>query len=273
MAMFVQNNQGWMGQAGNTQHLRFQEQEQQQQQQQQQHLSNLHPQSQLLSRSSQHKQPQYKERSEEHDTSPRTKPTKVDSTQGGKNTENLLSVHNATWFLELLEEANMEELNELERTVMRTSSLRHKTKHRTAILFQDDAHFVLKFEHKIDPKGLKERSKSTSNSSVLLDPRMALIREACKEVIDSYRLSIDNAPLRSCVWSALMHRAAYHLQRCGIDDVDIIESQHSSKEAMFHVQGHQITRSNFTKIARQFCDNYEQKEAVDSTKKKKKKVK
>ena len=135
--------------------------------------------------------------------------------------------------------------------IMIESKLRAKPKHRTAILFQDDARFILSGDALVahDTAEFARRGESKPNSN--FDHRVWLIREACKRVIQAYSLSIENAPMRSCVWSALMHRAEFHLKRCGVQDVDIIESNNTHKEAMLCVQKHQVSRSNFTKIARQ----------------------
>ncbi|GBG32597.1 Hypothetical Protein FCC1311_088222 [Hondaea fermentalgiana] len=89
-----------------------------------------------------------------------------------------------------------------------------------------------------------------------VDIRMVLIRQACKDVIGAYEQSIRNAPPRSCIWSALMHRAEFHLRESGFSDTQIIESDNPKQESMLELQGHRISRSNFTKIARQFCENW-----------------
>eukprot|EP00516_Mucochytrium_quahogii_P000236 CAMPEP_0203761416 /NCGR_PEP_ID=MMETSP0098-20131031/14506_1 /ASSEMBLY_ACC=CAM_ASM_000208 /TAXON_ID=96639 /ORGANISM=" , Strain NY0313808BC1" /LENGTH=215 /DNA_ID=CAMNT_0050655401 /DNA_START=335 /DNA_END=982 /DNA_ORIENTATION=+ len=171
--------------------------------------------------------------------------------------ENNLSVHNATWFLELMEQSELAELAPEERAKIIESKLRNKPKHRTAILFSDDVKFVLHTPHDLT---LDQVTKKKSFPRT--DVRVLLLREACRRVINAYELSIQNAPLRSCVWSALMYRAEYHLQQSGFEDIYIVEHNNTNKEATFNVQGHEITRSNFTKIARHFCDSAEKREGL-----------
>jgi len=174
---------------------------------------------------------------------------------GGGAADASLSVHNATWFLDLLEKANLEDLGDESRRAIVESKLRAKPKHRTAILFQDDERFVLNGEDEVAQDTLKFAKGCQDEQDAHFDYRVWLIRESCKRVLDAYSLSIRNAPLRSCVWSALKHRADFHSRRCGIEDVCIIENNTTNKKAMLCVQGQQISRSNFTKIARQLLEN------------------
>mmetsp|Transcript_14773 Transcript_14773/g.28596 ORF Transcript_14773/g.28596 Transcript_14773/m.28596 type:complete len:316 (-) Transcript_14773:615-1562(-) len=230
----------------------------------------------------------------------------------------ILTVHHAIWFLNVLERSNMEELTPENKERIEKSTLRVKPKHRTAILFEDDVHFVLESEHHVTPESSviamcsapnaaaaaaaaasnqtrrpslrkgsdtewKSRSRSSSSaqvndgsdgptyledsetgSGVEVDRRMVLIRQACKDVIGAYERSIRSAPERSCIWSALMHRAEYHLRESGHTDTRIIENDDPKQESMLELEGHRISRSNFTKIARQFCVNWN-KDTMESS--------
>jgi len=162
--------------------------------------------------------------------------------------EESLTVHNANWFLNLLENDNLLQLGEHDRSLVVQSTLRVKPKHRTAVLFDDDVRFVLYTEHNLRAPNNGEFGKGCP------DVRVWYIRESCKFVVQHFRNSLENAPARSCIWSALMHRAAYHLIQSRIEGIELLENNAKTKEACLVVQGHSISRSNFTKIARQLTD-------------------
>ena len=90
------------------------------------------------------------------------------------------------------------------------------------------------------------------NASRIPDNRVYLLHEAIKVVLFCYKQSLAHAAAKSCIWSAIMIRCAYHLQESGFSDVRIVDQvegvQH--KEATLVIEGYHISRSNFTKLCR-----------------------
>jgi len=167
--------------------------------------------------------------------------------------EPILSSRDALWFLDSLELYHYSLLTRTELRELEQSQLRAKPKHRMAILFQDDRDFLIRGNDVLvyDPAA---HTRAVSVSAATRDHRVFLIHEALKIILRAYRRSRENAAPKSCIWSALMYRTAYFLRKSGFQDVMISENvqgvQH--REATLFLQGYHISRSNFTKLARQF---------------------
>lgn len=160
-----------------------------------------------------------------------------------------ITVKDAHWFLDALEGYHKVQLSQEERDELEESGLREKAKHRNAVLFQDDLSFLLRGTERLVFDAQAFSRSSTCNG----DRRVFMLHEAAKIVLRAYRRSRDNAPPKSCIWSALMYRLAYFMQKSGIPGVSIVEHVEGvrHKEATLVVQGYHISRSNFTKLARQ----------------------
>lgn len=157
-----------------------------------------------------------------------------------------ITVKDAYWFLDTLEEYHMKSLTEEQRETLKESGLRSKPKHRNAVLFFDDYDFLFNTP---EPVSFDEAKFDESKVS---DYRTFLIRESVRSVLSAYKLSLLHAPAKSCIWSAMMIRTAFHLRRSGYNNVRIEDQvegvQH--KEASLFLQGYHISRSNFTKLCR-----------------------
>jgi hypothetical protein len=161
-------------------------------------------------------------------------------------TEPSITVKDAYWFLDTLEEYHMKSLTEEQQKILHDSKLRIKPKHRNAVLFFDDYEFLF------NTKEMITFDEAKFEESKISDTRIYLIRESVKAVLSVFTLSLMHAPAKSCVWSAMMIRTAFHLNRSGYTNVridDLVEGvQH--KEASLFLQGYHISRSNFTKLCR-----------------------
>mmetsp|Transcript_12291 Transcript_12291/g.34746 ORF Transcript_12291/g.34746 Transcript_12291/m.34746 type:complete len:552 (-) Transcript_12291:216-1871(-) len=170
-------------------------------------------------------------------------PANRDHSQGSAQN---ISIRDAYWFLDSLESYHVNKLVPMERNTLASSGLRAKPKHRHAVLFWDDYNFVFQY------RDFVVFSESAFRSSMSIDPRVFLLHEACKVVLKAYRWSLAHAPAKSCIWSAIMIRTAFHLERSGFSDIKIVDHvegvQH--KEATLYFQGYHISRSNFTKLCR-----------------------
>mmetsp|Transcript_33698 Transcript_33698/g.54061 ORF Transcript_33698/g.54061 Transcript_33698/m.54061 type:complete len:234 (-) Transcript_33698:596-1297(-) len=161
----------------------------------------------------------------------------------GKEEQENLCKKDAYWFLEKLEKHHISNLPKNKLHILEKTNLRSKAKHRNAILFQDDYEFIMNHDINLD------REKAQVGDSM----KIYLLHSACKKVITSYHKSIEHAPEKSCIWSALMHRVVYFLKRCNIPDVKIQEQVAGvkHKESTLFIQGYHISRSNVTKLMRQ----------------------
>jgi len=161
-----------------------------------------------------------------------------------KNEDNLgLGAKDATWFLEILEAYNITTLSEPNRTTLQRSQLRQKIKHQVSILFQDDVDFVIHSKQKLV---LDETNPKCSKN-----PGKWMIHQACKFLAEQYSDSILAKEDRSCIWSALMERTAFYLQRSGFNNVYIDQSKR--REAAIVLDAYRISRSNFTKVFKRYC--------------------
>jgi len=158
-----------------------------------------------------------------------------------------VSVKDATWFLDALENYHLSFLTSAETQLLENSGLRARPKHRNAILFQDDCRFIIQ-----QVNSVLVFDEESFNRSRAKDSRVFLLHSAALEVILAYKQSLMHAPAKSCIWSALMYRVAHFLQRSGFAGIRIEEHvqgvQH--KEATLFVQDYHISRSNFTKLCR-----------------------
>ncbi len=164
--------------------------------------------------------------------------------------EHDLNLKDAAWFLEVLEAANERELEPAALAALQQSGLRSKTKHRDAVLFHEDARFVQR-QHAF--------RLDYSDAKCKKDPCKWLVHNLSQAVLAAYPETLRAKPDRSCVWSALLERAEYHMRKSGFTDVRVGFSEGTSRELTFYVGDYAISRSNFTKILKRYADADETK--------------
>lgn len=169
--------------------------------------------------------------------------------------ENITSKE-AIMFLDALENYHISCLTSEQKEILDKSNFRTKPKHRNAILFADDKEFLfgnienVRFEPEEYKIVVEEGFKDTNHY---------LLHKAIHKTLNIYKKSRMYATERSCIYSALLYRVAYHLDRSGVKDVHIKEHVPGvlHKEATIFIGDYHLSRSNFTKVVRQMISNKE----------------
>jgi len=144
----------------------------------------------------------------------------------------------AIWFLDLMEMEDMSRLSSGELDRLLSSKLREKSKHKYSVLFDDDMDFIFRTDILINPLldvPLRENGKH-------------IVRETCKVLVECYRTSLEEKASRSCIWSALLDRALFHIRRAGFHEAKTGAFGPQQKEVSLFVDDYHISRSNLRKI-------------------------
>uniref|UniRef100_A0A7S2RIB1 Uncharacterized protein n=1 Tax=Mucochytrium quahogii TaxID=96639 RepID=A0A7S2RIB1_9STRA len=157
-----------------------------------------------------------------------------------------ISNQDARWFLSSFEQYNLGNITGEEAKIIQETGLRAKSKHRNAVLFQDDYNFIFKTQASLELPGV-EAGRIDKKSKTKLDKRKFLIHKAIDVVKVAYKLSIEHAPPKSCIWSAMMNRVAFHMQRSGYPQVTVSPSEKGVEELLIFDE-FRWTRSNFSKL-------------------------
>ncbi|GBG24004.1 Hypothetical Protein FCC1311_002222 [Hondaea fermentalgiana] len=174
-----------------------------------------------------------------------------------------MTAKEANWFLDALESYHRDQLTPAERNDLENWALRDKAKHRHAVLFEDDLNFLIRGNQRLLFDATAFSQAFSRSSTCNGDRRVFMLREATKMVLQAYRTSRENAPPKSCIWSALMTRLYRFLVKSNVQNVEIVERVDGvkHKESTLLLQGYHISRSNFTKLARQIWTRMEAAES------------
>lgn len=159
---------------------------------------------------------------------------------GQDDINGILPLKDAAWFLESLENYQMAKVSNSDRNAINESTLRSRVKHRAAILFHEDLDFIVHYH--------KRFQLDQNDPFCDRDPQRWIIHELSKILVENYQGSIRAKADRSCIWSALMARALFHLERSGFTQVHIANNHHANNEATLFVGDYHISRSNLTKL-------------------------
>mmetsp|Transcript_12666 Transcript_12666/g.22566 ORF Transcript_12666/g.22566 Transcript_12666/m.22566 type:complete len:424 (-) Transcript_12666:481-1752(-) len=156
-----------------------------------------------------------------------------------------LSNHDAVWFFDVLEAYHKSFLHPQKIQALHDTGLRSQAKHRFAIIFWEDTHFIFNASHNfcLDKSMLQK----------LRDPKRWIINVLSQTIVTNFSYSIANRTDRSCIWSALMDRVLYHLTRSGFTDASIVTSTSTNRETMLRIGEFFISRSNLTKVIKKYC--------------------
>lgn len=185
------------------------------------------------------------------------------------NAADPLTSKEAMWFLDALETFHRSQMDEKDLEELVASELRSKAKHRNAILFSDDIEFMFENASSSGEEFTQEkfqRAKETGSCQTK-DIRVFFLHVATRDVLHAYALSREYSPAKSCIFSALLHRVAYHLKRNGVKGVKLDEKVKgvAHKESTLFLDGYHISRSNFTKTVRQLLRKEKEETFVTGT--------
>ncbi|GBG28083.1 Hypothetical Protein FCC1311_043062 [Hondaea fermentalgiana] len=175
---------------------------------------------------------------------------------GQEDANGLLPLKDAAWFLESLETYHMGRVTAAERAAIVDSNLRTKVKHRAAILFHEDVDFIIHYP--------KRFMLDANDPFCERDPQRWIIHELSKILVNNYQVSIRAKANRSCIWSALMSRALFHLERSGFNQVRISNNTQANNEATLFVGDYHISRSNLTKLLKRHAGAQDGPDGADS---------
>jgi len=147
-----------------------------------------------------------------------------------------LSFLDANWFLEVLEEANMMNLPLEHREFIQNTKLRSKIKHRGAVLFSDDVEFLFNNNFRLYASG--QPGSMTCGKLI--------VEEICVRLCSSFGQSIEIKATRSCIWSALLDRCMYFLQKAQVKQAKLVRNRNC--ETALEIFEYRISRSNFRKL-------------------------